>query len=434
MSEKPADEERQLSIDRETIQMWSDDHDVVPVRDTAEGTDRIRLVSEADVESTHERLEWDAFFEAFEEGDYVVIYHEAEATDPLEVAKRNDAVTRSTMAADEFEQRLIEGETVTTEITETTVVESVIVEELTVESELVDTDVLEERVVDAELVGRECTNCTFVDDREVDHLELFDADRYVGTFGATMAGPGTGEAETTDERRTGETGTIDVEGEFPYHAELDVDETWTVTRELLEQFTVESHISGTEVTEADTIEDHEIDVEGLHQSIVESGVIDVKGSPDEVLTHYDVESELAEDDRIQSYFNRERLVEDEVVDRKRLRADVTGGELLEMERLETRDVMAEAEPAATEEITLTGKEVGKTVVDAGGDEIGTVTDVEQDRNVMLVDPHHSITERVMAALGWGDEEDEYPLRAEHVQRVDDDRVELKGREELTRTE
>lgn len=442
MSESPADRERQLSMDRDTIETWADDHDAVPVRDPE--ADHLRLVPESDVTSAHERLDWDAFFDEFEEDDYVAIYHEEGAMEPLEVVKRSEAVTRSSIGADEFEERLVAGETVTTEIRETTVVESVIVEELTVESELIDTETVDERVIDAELVGRECTNCAFVDDREVDHRELFDEDGYFGTLGTTMAGSEQpmAESETTrdDPETMGERSTGEFEsGEFPYHAELDVAGTWTVTRELLERFTVESRITGTEVTEADTIEDHDVDVEGLHQSIVESGVIDVEESPDEVLTHYDIESELAEEDRIHSYFDRERLVEDEVLDRKRLRADVTGSEPVEMELLTSRDLAMEepaeqpAEPVA-EEVTLTSDEVGKDVVDATGQNVGRITAVEEDRNVMRIDPHHSITERVMAALGWGEEDDDYPLRAEHVDRVTDDRVVLKDRDELTRRE
>ena len=506
MSETPTDDERQISTDRETIRTWADRYDAVPTRVTGGAGDHLRLVPEADATGDYEQTSWDEFFDELESRDRVVILHEDAAADPLEVTGREDLIGRSGMDEAEFEDRLMEGEVVTTEITETTVVESVVVEETTVESELIDSEIVDQRVVDADLVGRECTNCEFVEDEGVDRRSMFDDDRYFSSLGdptsdriseadspinqstetkstetatdATGTDTGTEETGMSDTGRTGtgtagtadttgtdetvdpgtrDTGTtgagfVDAGDDFPYHAELDVDETWAVTAELRERFTVESRIEGTEVTESDSIEDHDIDVEGLHRSIVEGGIVDFDHSPDHVMTEYDIESTFDDEDRILTHFDRERLVEDEVVDRKRLRADVTGTEFYEMETISTRDVPVDeregvigegagtttttAETTATGEtgaspvnVTLTQDDVGKTVVDDRGDEVGKVTDVEQGGEMIYVDPHQSITERIQSALGW-DDEDEYPLRAEHIDRVTDDRVELKGHDQL----
>lgn len=442
-----------MSTDRETIRMWADEYDAVPLRHTAAEDDHLHIAPEADATGDYERIDWDEFFDEFEARNNVVIFHEDRGRDPLEVAGRDDVIGRSEMDAEEFENRIMEGEIVTSEITETTVVESVVVEETTVESELIDSEIVDRRVTDAELVGRECKNCEFVEDREVEHRDLFDAERYFGSSGATTSDRTGGETGTLDEGTRDEGTSIEAGDEFPYHAELDVDETWTVTVELRERFTVESRIAGTEVTEADTIEDHDIDVEGLHRSIVEGGIIDVEHGPDEVLTEYDIESSLAEEDRIQTHFERVRLVEDEVVDRKQLRADVTGSEFYEMETISTRDIPADERETVTDttvgstaadetgttvsdgtetnptHVTLTDDDIGKKVVDDNGDDVGRVTGVEEGGEVIYVDPHQSITERIQAALGWEDE-DEYPLRTEHIERVTDDRVELKGHEEL----
>jgi len=513
MSEEPTpNQDRQMSTDPDTIRRWAGDHDVVPVRDTESGEPRYRMVPADTVRTDQERLEWDAFFEEFREGDQVVVYHGGSAEEPFEVTDRETAVAHSGMDEAEFEERLIEGETVVSEVRETTVVESVVVEETTVESELVDRDVLDRRIIDAELIDRGCTECRLVSDTAADDRELFDADRYLGSVAAMVGsgrtdrtgtgepttgadtgetttgtdaegshpdaaaegrrgdadaeapGTGTGEAEaeraavedtvggiSTEPDTAGE-GAIEVGDGFPYYAELDVEETWTVVHETVERFTIESTVSDTEVTEADTIEDHDIDTEGLHRSIVESGVVDVEESPDEVLATYDIETEYDADDRILTHFDREYLTEAEVVDRKRLRANVTGGEYLNMETVSTRELAsrdqatggshieepAEGEPTTeasgdvrTGQVAIDDDDVGKTVVDATGKEVGTVSGVDQGHTTIYVDPHQSITDRIKAALGWEHVEDEeYPLRTDHVQRITDDTVELKGEEEF----
>lgn len=68
-------------------------------------------------------------------------------------------------------------------------------------------------------------------------------------------------------------------------------------------------------------------------------------------------------------------------------------------------------------------DTGKTVVDAEGDEIGVITEVRGDR--AYVDPDPSMMENVKSRLGWGDSDDDaYPLKAEHVQKVTDNQVRL----------
>lgn len=67
----------------------------------------------------------------------------------------------------------------------------------------------------------------------------------------------------------------------------------------------------------------------------------------------------------------------------------------------------------------TGDETGATVVDTDGRKIGMVTDVEGD--TMYVDPHASLTEKVMAALNWGDHDaEDYPVLPEFVDDIDRD--------------
>ena len=440
--------EGRISSDRETIRGWADEHNYVPVRAQSGGSDEYRFVREDEVSGSQERVDWDTFFADMEKGDNVVMFHGESVDEPFEVTRREDAVSRMDLEDEDIENRLIEGETITSKITETTVVEQVIVENVTVESQLVDTEMVDQRVVDVELISRECSGCELVEDRQVEAMEQFDSDRYFETIGAA-------------EYATGEPmGALGAEGELPYHAELDVEEAWTVTREIDERLTVESRVVDDDVTETDTVQDRDIDVEGLHRTIAESDILGDERSPDEVMTEYEIETEFDEGEAVRTYFDRQRVVEDEVVDRRSLRADIVEGELLGMETVHTQDIadsVSDEEVGATEtevvadteveatadeemaeaeigEVTLTDQEVGKTVIDMTGDEVGLITDVDDSGQMMYVDAHPSITERIKAALDWGGRgEDNYPINANQVRRITDDEVELKGAEELEET-
>ena len=473
MSHDDADRQHRLSRDRETIRQWADEREAVPARRTEGDQEEWLLVRETDMDDTHERAEWDEFFATLEDRDHVVVHRETEARDAFDVLAREEAMTASDVEREEIERALTEGETVTSEVTETTVVESVIVEEATIESELVDTDLVEERVVDAELLERECTGCEFVADGTEADAALLDEERY---FDALETG---GRSDLEGAGVFGPAGETDV----PYHAELDVRETWAVTREQLERLTVESTIVDTDVEEADTVEDHDIELEGVQRDILESGLFEGDQSAEEIMAQCDIQSEFGEGDTIHTYFNRRRTFEDEVVDEKRLRADVTGGEILGMEGVDSTEVRTEftddeglaplesgttgesaAEPALEDEpagaegetgatggsagaegetgatggsagatagaVTLTEDDVGKDVIDDKGDTIGMVADVDETENTLYIDAEPSITERIKAALDWGGGEEDYPIRADQVQEVDDDQVRLKEREEL----
>ncbi|WP_408958791.1 hypothetical protein [Natrinema sp. 74] len=68
-------------------------------------------------------------------------------------------------------------------------------------------------------------------------------------------------------------------------------------------------------------------------------------------------------------------------------------------------------------------DVGKRVVNADGDEIGIIGDVEH--GTAHVEPDPGITDTIKAKLGWsGTDDDAYPLQEEAVARVTDDEVRL----------
>ncbi|ELZ04184.1 MULTISPECIES: PRC-barrel domain-containing protein [Natrialba] len=73
---------------------------------------------------------------------------------------------------------------------------------------------------------------------------------------------------------------------------------------------------------------------------------------------------------------------------------------------------------------LTEDDVGKTVVDAEGKELGIVAKV--DGNRAAVDPNPSIAEHLLASLGWeGKDEEDYTVTEEMLASVGDDVV-LRG--------
>ena len=71
-------------------------------------------------------------------------------------------------------------------------------------------------------------------------------------------------------------------------------------------------------------------------------------------------------------------------------------------------------------------DVGKTVVNGNGSEIGIISAIEH--GTAYVDPDPGITTKITAALGWDniDDEDGYPLQEQAVQTVTDDQVRLRS--------
>ncbi|MDX1747382.1 MAG: PRC-barrel domain containing protein [Halobacteriales archaeon] len=77
-------------------------------------------------------------------------------------------------------------------------------------------------------------------------------------------------------------------------------------------------------------------------------------------------------------------------------------------------------------VQITDDDVGKTVVDADGEEVGIVSAVEY--GTAYVDPEPGITTKLKTKLGWEDrdEEADYPLQEPAVETVTDDQVRLRS--------
>ena len=72
---------------------------------------------------------------------------------------------------------------------------------------------------------------------------------------------------------------------------------------------------------------------------------------------------------------------------------------------------------------LTEDDVGKTVRNQHGDEIGRVTGVEG--HMMMVDPDPNLDDSIKARFGWEDPDaDDYRLEMDEVETVTDDEIRL----------
>jgi|AntDeeMinimDraft_5_1070356.scaffolds.fasta_scaffold00092_27 hypothetical protein len=440
--------ESEVTTDRDRIESWADDHEATPVRRERGGEHTVELLPESDRREHHEEMTWDDFHRELDENEMVVIRRSRDSR-PFDVLERNEMVSR--LDAEDVEDRLMAGETVTSTITETTVIEETIVEEATVESEVVDRAVVEESIVDAELISREVDHCdvTAVD---IDD-EMFDDEMFETGY------------ESTDD---------DIE------VTVEVDEDWAVTREVLEQLTIESRIVDTDATETETVEtdsiEERVDIEGVQETILEGDMLASEGRANEVIESGAIESEFREGEVVETTLLERKTVEEEMRVRREYTGDLTTGSTLTAETITSQDVeteiatdedrefldreamadtrttgtiggteTADADSTMGTESTTTTADAdagghsvmpteadeGKMVVDATGEEVGMVTDVKG--GTMYVDAHPSITDRIKSVLDWGGHDDDaYPLEAENIASITDDEVQLAGEEDLER--
>lgn len=79
--------------------------------------------------------------------------------------------------------------------------------------------------------------------------------------------------------------------------------------------------------------------------------------------------------------------------------------------------------AMQDDTTLTESDEGKRVVNAQGDEIGKVVDVQH--GTAHVDPDPGLTDSIMSKLGWSDgDEDTYQLDSSAIESVTDDEIRI----------
>lgn len=448
-----------MTRDEETIRQWAEEYDVDPVRttetqSTEEHAHPYQFRTDTGRTETMETLTWDEFFREIDSNDLVIVFHGDESDRPMEVLDRDEAVAHASVAASEFEERLLEGETITSEVTDTTVIERTIVEHATIESEVVDTELIDSRVVDVELRSREISGYSVTDRHLLDELDrsrFEDVNQLTAGFREDLL--------------------------QPIGVEVTVEENWDVTRELLERATIESRIIDVDATETDEIEsesyESSIEIEGVQKALLESDVIELEADTDEVIETGTIESEFHEDNVVRTQLNQLRVLEDVVTERKALRGQLTESEVLEAdtktsvtsdaafvegdsfdEGMTTGSVTGpgaemgqetqmdyEAEPGHEADagqqadmsqgtdhgegvrMTVTEEDEGKPVVTADGEELGMIEEVRG--TTAYVNPEPGLVDRLKSKLGWGDaDEGDYTIDETNIARITDDEVEL----------
>lgn len=73
---------------------------------------------------------------------------------------------------------------------------------------------------------------------------------------------------------------------------------------------------------------------------------------------------------------------------------------------------------------VTTDDEGKEVIDANGDRIGTVEEV--DDGTALVDPVPEVSPIVVRALGWVDKPEVYPLRNPSIDTITESTIHLRS--------
>lgn len=425
--------EQHISTDRETIRQWAHRHDAAPVRRSSDRS--LDLVSTAGVGAEHDRLDWDTFYDGLDSENRVVLYTEDAGETPLEVVTHEQASSRSDIEARQIRDRLVESGTVTSTTQETTAVQTAVLEEATLESELVGREIVDEDLRDVELVERTVTDCNIVPPADSVTAETFDHGRYFASLESSRD-----ESTRRIERSHADSGSrtwvaTDTESSLLNTAEIDVREVWIASRELTERFTVESRVIGTDATDPETVEEYDLDVERLQRSVVEQGVLDVGNDPDRVMREFEIESEPGEGDRVHTHFTRTSVVEDRVIDRTRAHATIDSTDLAEMDFAAADHVVSEeaTETMGLESggVSLAAADVGKDIVDATGNTVGTLDRVTDGGQTAHVETHSSLTDSIMSALDWSDEDDhEMEIYAGQVTRVTHEEVRLKRYEQL----
>lgn len=437
-----------VTTDRETIRTWIEESGSKPAYLTTGEGERELYVHHSEHESTGdvEEVSWDEFLDRIESDELALVRHgdrPGEGPEQFELVDRTEAIERAALEDREVEEALMEGETVETEITETRVVERTVRETETIESKVVDSETVRDEVIDTKLVRREIANI-HLGERE------------------------TGVAIVEDYESTGweeEVEEIDVTDREVIT--VDVDETREVTREIIERKTVESRVVDHDVEETETLEsdtlEGRVDLEGVQRTILTSDLLGGEIETEEAIEGGHVESEFTDEGVIETHLYERRIVEDEVVDRKRLTFELVDEELIESETVDSvivesylvgSDAVSEdaevegiaierEETVATEGVTtgaeaettatagetavmLDDDDVGKDVIDDNGEKVGVVTEVDEATNVMYVDPHPGLAQRVKTRLGWeGHDEDAYTVETDRIAEITDDEVLLR---------
>ncbi|MFC6906119.1 hypothetical protein [Halalkalicoccus tibetensis] len=441
VDDSTADERIETTTDHETIREWVETRGSTAARTTGssdEETGSLAIVPEGTDDASVETVPWEEFFEVFEDEGLAFAYQttredpderwfctfvarEGEVDEDVFEAERSGTTwssagrraesadgeatgTRTSGTAATDESTIEEGDVAETEVTRTEVVRKEIVETDRVRSRVVESEVVEEEAIDRSLVGREIERCEIVDDAvETEVVELHRVTTEVleaHTVESEVVDSETVERDLAeDETRT------DADGKPTTEGAADLGDSG-----LTHDTIVESELVRRDLEEGELREGEVVETEVVERRVLES----------EVETRLLVRSELASGESIDERIVETELVESEIVERDADGELGSGRSDSGVDTVPDAPTGSDAGPGAT---AVSDDEVGKTVVDARGEEVGIVSEV--GAGTLYVDPDPTVAERISSKLGWGDADDgSYPIEADRIEAVTDDEVRL----------
>ncbi|WP_238392160.1 hypothetical protein [Halorussus amylolyticus] len=472
--------ETEITTDRETIRTWVEDSGTQPGYMTDEAGERRLHIYHPERDSTEsvEETTWDEFFDRLEDDEMVLVRHAdrpSEGADQFELLSRTEAMERATLDDEEVEQALLEGEVVTSEIVETKVVERTVRETETIESEVVDSEVVRDEVIDSELVRREIagihlgeeeTGVAVVEDSETVGWdeEMMEIEQEVITVDVDETRQVTREII---EQKTVESRVVDRDVEGTETLESDTLEGH-VDLEGVHRTIVESDMLGGEMVTEDVIEGGHLESEFTDEETILTELYERRLVEDEVLDRKRLTFELVTEEVVSTETMGTRTVESELIGSDMVTeivemggATAAGTETTtttETTATETEtttattseetasmgDAPATDETAAmsdetagmgdetgaetsTAAVTLDDDDVGKTVIDANNEDVGVISEVDQDANLVYVDPHPGLAKRIRTRLGWeGHDDDDYTVEPDRIEEITDDEIRLRS--------
>lgn len=423
----------ETTTDHETIREWVEARGSTAARVTesaGEGRGSLAIVPEDADDASVEPVPWEEFFAVFEDEGLAFAY-QTSRDDPDErwfckfVAREGDvdedvfeaersgttwssagrrAGSTASEATEAGESTIEEGDVAETEVTRTEVVRKEIVETDRVRSRVVESEVVEENTIDRSLVDREVDRCEIVDDAvETEVVET----RRVTTevFEAHTVESEVVDSETVErDLADGETRT-DVGDEPTVESGADLGDSG-----LTHDTIVESELVRRDLEEGELREGEVVETEVIERRVLES----------EVETRLLVRSELASGESVDERVVETELVESEIVERDTDGEFGSGRPDSGVDRVPDAPTGSDAGSGA---VAVSDDDVGKTVVNARGEEVGIVSEV--GAGTLYVDPDPTVAERVSSKLGWGDADDgSYPIEADRIAAVTDDEVRL----------
>lgn len=448
----------ETTTDHETIRRWIEERGSTAARVTESAGDdpgSLAVVPEDTDDDSIEKIAWEEFFEIFEEEDLAFVY-QTERDNPNErwfcrfvdrerevsedafeterpgstwiageryTEQRIEEANETITDVDEIEDRtggstIEEGEVAETEVTRTEIVEKEIVVTDRIRSRVVGSEIVERNTVDDSVIDREIDRCEIVEERAIE-TEVIETRRVteevfeVYTVESEVIGSETVERERTE----GDSG-VDTVGEpMTEGPAIDLVEDGLERGTIVENEVVRRDLEKATLAEGDVIE----------TEVVERRVIE-REIADRIL----VRSEIEDTERIDSRIVESEVLESEIVERDSGERAASGGEGFEPRIEGVRE--AEAETAELETgmveggpveptVEVTEDEVGKTVINTYGEEIGVVSEVRG--GTLYVDPDAGLTEKVAARFGWGGgNEESYPVEARRIESITADEVEI----------